>query len=901
MKNAVKRTFLYLVLLVMICATCVFAFTVSAVDEDPAASYVPVRAEHEDDSLSLWFEHSFKKVYTSDVTPSDMATYSVYMAKNEKENAQFVLYSDTDKTGMKATVTSFTNQNGDEIPATLYYQMYLTLKNLDTGSVLGMTAEDSIIREGEAPDPMVPLANINATGGFKLNGGKSQAFYIQLETEKDTPAGWYSATLNVQNSAGETVKTATVFCYVWDFTIKDGPTLQTSFLVDNNKNYGGNYTDFYEYMVENRLMPMDMPGGFYADNPYITDERVSAIRVAATGGGYNGIYADKPADYPTYKEYYNDLVNSGIWEDVKDKFYFYTIDEPRAQEVCDRDNYLKRTNTIDGAKYYADLLNKYWPDAQIVIPMYDNHPYPYYTYHQPLGNYEPYEIRDAVQELMETDSVTIWCPMTLGFTPQSELNAYGYDGTGWPQLRSYSGTHSGIWTEGSEGNWTYHDDYFNWETIYGEFSDRALSHIEVAKDEGKKVQLWGYICGASRAYTYCNHLPENTGLQTRLMFWQYYQEDCTGYLYYGTNNWNEYDNSNGNYEDNTVTGNLSQLAWKPNLSVGRMNGKDVYGDGVLFYGATQAKIRGISKYVGSIRVEMLRDGVEEYEMLCMLEEYKGEKAAKDTVARLSTNIVNYISLPGFSTAGWASDMDEYDIMAEVRKDLGNELEAAVAAGKCEHSYDEGVVAKEATCLEVGVLRRTCTDCGAVSDEVIPTLHAVGDCYKVISEIKATCTTDGSAILECTICKNTRTVYTEAFHSEKENLSFEYNNEKIHNVYCTVCEEKLDAVGHDFFEKDTATCTEGGELLDVCVDCGYSVSLGEATEPKGHNTEEYYIAPTCTENGIKGSYCTACNEYGGEEIIPAPGHRYTDGFCTACGEADPDYSPEPDVMKGDISG
>ena len=898
MKKAFRRLFLLLVCVFLALLVCVGVFSANAATQDPSDSYVPLTAENEDATLSLWFEHSFKKVFTDDVTPSDMDTYSVYMARNEKENAQFVLYSDTDKTKMKATVTPFTNENGDEISATIYYQMYLTVENLDTGSVLGMTAENSIIREGEVPDPMVPLANINATGGFKLNGGKSQAFYIQLETDKNTPAGWYTAQLDVQNSAGETVKTAKVFCYVWDFEIKDGSTLQTSFLVDNNRNYGGNYTDFYEYLVDNRLMPMDMPGGFYADNPYITDERVSAIRVTATGGGYNGIYADQPEHYPAYKEYYNDLVNSDVWDSVKDKFYFYTIDEPRAQEVCDRDNHLMRTNTIDGAKYYAQQLDKYWPDAQIVIPMYDNHAYPYYTYHQPLANYETYQIRDAVQELMETDSVTIWCPMTLGFTPQYELDAYGYDGTGWTPLRSYSGSHSGIWTEGGEGNWTYHDEYFNWEKIYGEFSDRALSHIEVEKQKGNKVQLWGYICGASRAYTYCNHLPENTGLQTRLMFWQYYQEDCTGYLYYGTNNWNEYDNSNGNYEDNTVTGSFTQLAWKPNLSVGRMNGKDVYGDGVLFYGASQAKIRGVSKYVGTIRVEMLRDGVEEYEMLCMLEEYKGEKAAKDTVARLSKNVVNYISLPGFSTAEWDSSMDEYDIMAAVRKDLGNEIEEAVIAGKCDHEWDDGSVAVEATCLEVGSLRRTCTKCGAVSDEIIPTLHAVGDCYEVISETAATCTTDGSKIQKCTVCGNTRTVYEKAFHTDEEYLRYEYNSDLVHYVYCNVCEEKLDALEHDFFEKNTATCTESGEMAKVCVDCGYSVSLGEETEARGHDLVESVVEPTCTEDGYSAKHCTRC-EYRGAEVIPSAGHSYEGGVCTLCGEKEP--AAEPEYVSGDLTG
>jgi len=896
MKKVLKHSSFCLILLLLMSVMCFVVFSAEEESDDPALSYETEIAEYEDESLSLWFEHSFKKVFTGDTVPSDMNTYSVYMARNEKENAQFVLYSESDKAGMTATVTSFTDKDGNEIPATLYYQMYLTVENIDTGSVLGMTAENSIIREGEIPDPMVPLANINATGGFKLNGGKSQAFYIQLETDKSTPSGWYQAQLDVKNSQGQIVKTAKVFCFVWDFEIKDGPTLQTSFLVDNNTSYGGNYTDFYEYLVDNRLMPMDMPGGFYADNPYLTDERVSAIRVAATGGGYNGIYADKPADYPKYKEYYNDLVNSDIWDEVKDKLYFYTIDEPRAQEVCDRDTTLFRTNTVDGAKYYADLLNKYWPDAQIVIPMYDNHPYPYYTYHQPLASYEPYQIKDAVQELMDTDSVTIWCPMTLGFTPQSELEAYGYPGEGWPQIRSYSGTHSGIYTTGSEGNWTYHDEYFNWEKIYGEFSDRTLSHIAVEKEKGNKVQLWGYICGSSRTYTYTNHLPENTGLQTKLMFWQLYQEDCTGYLYYGTNNWTEYDSSNGQYVDNTVTGGFTQLEWKPNLSVRRSNGYDVYGDGVLFYGATQAKIRGITKYVGSIRVELLRDSVEEYEMLCMLEEYKGEKAAKDTVARVSSNVVNYLSLPGFNAGAWTGDVDEYDIMAQVRKDLGFAVEAAVAEGKCEHSYDNGEIIEPATCIEIGTLRRTCTDCGAVTDEVIPALHTVGDCYETVSEVEATCEADGSKILKCTICENTRTVTTTAFHNDESYLVYEYVNDETHTVYCTACETKLDVVEHDFFEKDSATCESAGEIINVCVDCGFSVSTGEATEALDHKLVDVTVDATCTEDGYTGKECENC-DYSETTVIEALGHSYTGGACSVCGEAE----PVPEYISGDLNG
>ena len=83
MKNSVKKIFLLLTAVIILCALCVGVFSAGAENDDPAYSYVPEIAENEDSTLDLWFEHSFKKVLTHDTTPSDMDTYSVYMAKNE--------------------------------------------------------------------------------------------------------------------------------------------------------------------------------------------------------------------------------------------------------------------------------------------------------------------------------------------------------------------------------------------------------------------------------------------------------------------------------------------------------------------------------------------------------------------------------------------------------------------------------------------------------------------------------------------------------------------------------------------------------------------------------------------------------------------------------------------------
>ena len=279
MKRSLRAIFLALTVTVLLCAVMVGAFTSSAAaGTDPADSYVKQNAPYEDSGISLWFEHSFKKVLTEDKVHSGMDTYSIYMAKNEIENAQFVLYSDTTKTGMSATVTSFTDGNGNEIPAEIYYQMYVTVSNVQHNYIYGLTnSSQDYIREGEVPDPVYPLSKI---GRFQLNAGKSQAFYIRAKSSPDTPSGWYSAQLDIKNSSGEVVKTATVFCYVWDFEISEKTELQTAFILSNNTSYGGTYQKFYDYLLENRLMACDVPGKLTEDNPYLTNPRVSAIRVS---------------------------------------------------------------------------------------------------------------------------------------------------------------------------------------------------------------------------------------------------------------------------------------------------------------------------------------------------------------------------------------------------------------------------------------------------------------------------------------------------------------------------------------------------------------------------------------------------------------------------------------------
>ncbi len=855
MKNSVKKILFCLFATVLLFAVAMGAFTASAATDDPADSYVKQTAPNEDPSISMWFEHSFKKVLTEDKTPSGMDTYSVYMAKNEIENAQFVLYSDTTKANMSAFVSNFTDKDGNEIPAEIYYQMYVTVEDVQHDYIYGLTdPSEDYIREGETPDPVYPLAKIGSR--FQLNGGKSQAFYIRLKTAENTPSGWYSAQLDVKNSSGQIVKTATVYCYVWDFTISEKTELQTSFILSNNTSYGGSYQKFYDYMLENRLCATDVPGKLTESNPYLTNPRVSAIRVSGyieAGENPGSKYDDQALYFPYYTDIYNRLSQSEIWDEVKDKLYFYNTDEPLPGELA-----AGIRDTITEAYSAKSGIDKYWGEEnpRIVIPHGENHPYPYYTFTnevKPLSSYSPSVLTDAETAMFDDNLCTIWCPRIYGFTPMSEIAKTDYTCVETSIIRTNSGPYSG-----NISKWGL--DYYIWEDIFGEFSDRVKSEMVT---DSADVELWAYSAGYNKNYTYTNHLIENTGLQTKMMFWQLYQEDCTGYLYYASNNWSEQDgNVTTPFADKTPTGSNIMCEWKTNKWLLGSTGKYMYGNGVLFYGAQQAKMRGVTDYVGSIRVEMMRDGIEEYQMLTMIEDYLGEAAAKEIVGRVSNNVVDYLSLPKFSTSQWASSMDEYDIMASVRVDMGNILEAAVAEGQCDHSWDGGEVTKEPTCLTIGYTTYTCTDCGAQRDEYIAAYHNEGSCFEVTSPSTATCTEDGKVTMKCKHCGFVRERTVSAFHNDSDYYTYKETSAKGHAVVCTVCNESIASSEHYIFVVNTA--------------------------------------PTCTEDGISGNACKLCG-YGDKTVTPSKGHTYEGGSCIDCGEADPDWSDTPDYTPGDLNG
>ncbi len=189
-------------------------------------------------------------------------------------------------------------------------------------------------------------------------------------------------------------------------------------------------------------------------------------------------------------------------------------------------------------------------------------------------------------------------------------------------------------------NLTYRASPAN-ETMLGTFTDRMLA----AQEEGDEV--WWYVTRRPQE-------PEITlGMDTesirhRILFWQQKLYNVDGFLYYLVNDWYGLTTDHGLNKKHETNGGNDFF--------------DCYGNGVLLYCGADFDEYGP---VSSLRLENVRDGIEDFEYLTMLEEIYGEELTDALIGRLTTSIIHY-----------NTDIDNF---TDLRVALGNILEAELGA------------------------------------------------------------------------------------------------------------------------------------------------------------------------------------------------------------------------------
>ena len=247
------------------------------------------------------------------------------------------------------------------------------------------------------------------------------------------------------------------------------------------------------------------------------------------------------------------------------------------------------------------------------------------------------------------------------------------------------------------------------------------------------------------------------------------------------------------------------------------------------------------------------------------------------------------------------------------KDCGEKLEAGSVIKKLGHTWDNGVITKEATETEEGVKTYTCKTCGETKTESIPVASHHWDQGTITK--KATCTENGEKTHHCTDegCDKTWIETIPAIghqHTElrdKKTATCEKDGYSG-DTYCKDCGQLISkgavvkATGHSWDSgkvTETATCKEEGSKTYTCSICGDTKT--EAIPKKEHSFDEGKVTKkaTCTEDGLKVYTCKNCGETK-EEILKATGHQHTevrnekkatckeegysgDIYCTDCGE------------------
>ena len=100
-----------------------------------------------------------------------------------------------------------------------------------------------------------------------------------------------------------------------------------------------------------------------------------------------------------------------------------------------------------------------------------------------------------------------------------------------------------------------------------------------------------------------------------------------------------------------------------------------------------------------------------------------------------------------------------------------------------------------------------------------------------------------------------------------------------------------------------TCTEKGYTTYTC-SCGYSY-VDDYVNAKGHTeVVDPAVAATCEKTGLtEGKHCSVCNEVlVAQKETPKTEHKFSNGKCSVCGAADPNYvapvvNPFKDVKEG----
>lgn len=199
-----------------------------------------------------------------------------------------------------------------------------------------------------------------------------------------------------------------------------------------------------------------------------------------------------------------------------------------------------------------------------------------------------------------------------------------------------------------------------------------------------------------------------------------------------------------------------------------------------------------------------------------------------------------------------------------------------------HSWSTEIV-KDATCLEKGEVRHTCSGCGESYTEGTP---VVDHNYEATEETDATCIAYSTVTFTCPVCGDTvieeKGELADHIHiATNDSYDATCEEDGYMNYVCSVCGDEYEtypkALGHEWAEEYTidtkAGCETEGKKSIHCTRCEIIKDGSElAIEPMGHTENENHdvTEPTFFEDGMEIIHCKNCGDVIDAIVLPATG-------------------------------
>ena len=421
---------------------------------------------------------------------------------------------------------------------------------------------------------------------FDLKAGRSQMFIIKVKSSADTPSGQYSALITLKDSSGREIKKAKVYAYVWNFTLPVASSCKT--LTDLNEwavITGANRESTTTDGLEDDLYAL-----YYE---YLLENKVNCYTLPyAKRGQFWANEVEKYMDDPRCTAFTLcwKIHPEATASDANLMAYLRAAYDrvSKKQEWLDKAYFYPdkgdeplSTATLNLIKKYNGMYTQVFGEHHLIIPIHYNTLIGQQDYFKYLAN-----------------DVTVWCPKTYFFNTSADKEYLA----------------------------SLYDQYYpkSYEQRFGVFKDR------MAAEQAGGDEVWWYI-------TRFPHDPEITlsindaSVKHRLLFWQQKLYNVDGFLYYMCNDWEDAKHWTKKYE-NKVLGTVV----------------NTYGNGVLIYpgGALPEYIEkygsdGYPGPIGSLRLESVRDGVEDYDYFTILDSLYGDGTSDLIIKQITTSLCVY--------------------------------------------------------------------------------------------------------------------------------------------------------------------------------------------------------------------------------------------------------------------